>query len=271
MGNGQFYFAIRKFEPFEIFLQALWEDYCRQSGCTLELVPVAMDLPELHASLLTDNGLQNGKWDLALISSDWMSEAITKQAVCPVEPLLSDPDYLEAWPASLLRAQKYKNRHYGIPFHDGPECLIYRKDLLEDPGHQSAFLSRYGYILEPPKNWETFRDVARYFQGAAYGLSGTGLAAFPDGHNAVYDFCIQAWTRGGEFIQENGTVDFTCPQIEQGLAYYRNLIKDNTAIHPASLEMDSVKLGLAFARGELAMMINWFGFATYAAQLPGRA
>jgi len=264
---GQFHLAIRKFEPFEIFLKSLWTEYCQLSGCQLELVAEAMELPELHNSLLTENGLKKGIWDVALMSSDWISEACTGKAVLPIETLVNDEHFFHAWPSSLLRSQYYKGQHYGIPFHDGPQCLIYRKDLFEDPIHCSSFMAQYGYILEPPKNWETFQDVARYFQAAEKGFYGTALAGFPDGHNAVYDFCIQAWSRAGEFISPDGNVNFDSPAIHEGLSYYRSLINDNTAVHKESLQLDSVKLGLAFAKGEIAMMINWFGFATYAAQL----
>ena len=35
-------------------------------------------------------------------------------------------------------------------------------------------------------------------------------------------------------------------------------------MHPQARELDSVKSGLAFAAGEVAMMVNWFGFAAMA-------
>jgi multiple sugar transport system substrate-binding protein len=39
------------------------------------------------------------------------------------------------------------------------------------------------------------------------------------------------------------------------------MLNDSSAIHPKAREFDSVQSGLAFAAGEVAMMINWFGFA----------
>ncbi|SDZ92595.1 multiple sugar transport system substrate-binding protein [Arachidicoccus rhizosphaerae] len=267
MQTGQFHIAIRKFEPFERFIQARWQDFCAESGCRLELCAAAMDLPELHRSLLTENGLKNGHWDIALISSDWIKEAIATKAVLPIEPLIQQEDYFTPWPASLLRSQQSGNNHFAVPFHDGPECLIYRKDLFEDPRHCSGFLAQYGYVLEPPKNWETFYDIACYFQNKEPGLCGTALAAYPDGHNAVYDFCIQAWTRGADFTSANPSINLQNQGIIDGLHFYRKLANSSHALHKDSFNMDSVKLGAAFAGGELAMMINWFGFATYAAQL----
>jgi multiple sugar transport system substrate-binding protein len=39
------------------------------------------------------------------------------------------------------------------------------------------------------------------------------------------------------------------------------MLQDEHALHPRCREMDSVKSGMAFAAGEVAMMVNWFGFA----------
>ena len=269
MRQSKFHLAIRKFEPFEIFLKDKWEEFCQETGCTLELEAEALDLPELHQRLLSDEGLKNGDWDLALISADWLREACENQCLLPLDDIYPEQPLSSIWSDSLLRAQFYNGKHYGIPFHDGPECLIYRKDLFEDPENCSKFLARYGYILEPPKNWDTFLDVAHFFQNKDKGLYGTALAAFPDGHNAVYDFCIHVWSRGGEFILPDGSICFDSPKVLEALQYYRNLIQDKEALHPDSRQMESVALGMAFAKAELAMMINWFGFATFAASQPG--
>ncbi|MGA1195966.1 MAG: extracellular solute-binding protein, partial [Candidatus Latescibacterota bacterium] len=51
------------------------------------------------------------------------------------------------------------------------------------------------------------------------------------------------------------------PQAIDALTFYRNILNDTSAIHPQAREFDSVKSGLAFANGNIAMMTNWFGFA----------
>ena len=37
----------------------------------------------------------------------------------------------------------------GLPYHDGPECLIYRRDLFAARG------------LRPPASWDEFHTLAR--------------------------------------------------------------------------------------------------------------
>lgn len=50
-------------------------------------------------------------------------------------------------------------------------------------------------------------------------------------------------------------------EAEGALHFYRSIVNDLSAVHPQCRAFDSVKAGLAFARGEVALMVNWFGFA----------
>jgi multiple sugar transport system substrate-binding protein len=87
------------------------------------------------------------------------------------------------------------------------------------------------------------------------------FAGYPDGHNTVYDFCLQLWSRGGELFDGMGRMLLDTPEAREALEYYRTIFHDASAIHPGSTTFDSVKSGMAFAAGEVAMMVNWFGFA----------
>jgi multiple sugar transport system substrate-binding protein len=103
--------------------------------------------------------------------------------------------------------------------------------------------------------------VARFFTRREQGLYGTVFAGYPDGQNTVYDFCLQLWSRGGELFGTDGKILLDTQQAREALDYYRSIFHDAGAIHPGSATFDSVKAGMAFAAGEVAMMVNWFGFA----------
>ncbi|RYD77116.1 MAG: extracellular solute-binding protein, partial [Sphingobacteriales bacterium] len=92
-------------------------------------------------------------------------------------------------------------------------------------------------------------------------LYGSIFACYPDGHNAVFDFCLQLWTRGGSLVDKNGFIQINTQAAIDGLNFYRTIVNDKTAVHPKSSEFESVAAGIAFSQGEAAMMINWFGFA----------
>jgi multiple sugar transport system substrate-binding protein len=262
--DGTFRIAVRRFGPFESALQKQWQSFESRAGTGLHFEEVALDLEQLHRRLFSEGGLANGRYDLAMISTDWVAEANASGGLLDVSPyLVYDPPvgYPDAWSESLLRLQRFGDRILGLPYHDGPECLIYRRDLFEDSEEQQRFQQKYGEPLRVPPNWDEFRRLARYFTRAERGLYGTVFAGYPDGHNTVYDFCLQIWSRGGELFDEKNCVRLDTPEAQAALEFYRRLFHDSNAIHPGSAAFDSVKSGMAFAAGEVAMMVNWFGFA----------
>lgn len=262
--TGTFRIAVRKFAPFESAMQQFWDSYCAFSGCRLELDLVVMDLHELYDRTITTGGMAKGEFDIAHINTDWVYEGYLKQAFEVLNPYLQQqgPDnFPEGWSASLLGLQRFGEDIVGLPFHDGPECFIYRKDLFKDVSEQADYLARYGKALEVPKTWEDFHQVAHFFNRPQDNLYGSVFACYPDGHNNVFDFCLQLWTRGGVLADQNGLIDIHTKAAVEGLDFYRKIVKDKNAVHPKSGTFDSVAAGAAFARGEAAMMINWFGFA----------
>lgn len=266
MPNPQetFRIAVRKFAPFEAAMQKFWDKYCQFSGCKLKLDMVVMDLHELHEATLANNGLANGDFDVAHINTDWVYEGFTKNAFEVLNNKIEENppvNFPDGWSKSLLGLQNFDGQIVGLPFHDGPECFIYRKDLFESHIEQAAYFDKYGKDLKLPQTWEDFHQVAQFFNRPAANLYGSIFACYPDGHNAVFDYCLQLWTRGGSLVDINNHIYINTRASIEGLSFYRNIVKDKTAVHPGSASFDSVAAGLAFMNGEAAMMINWFGFA----------
>lgn len=266
-----FRIAVRRYEPFEEAIRAQWEAFeaKAQSGLRLDLVP--FDLHPLEEALFASGGMARGDWDIAFVATDWVSAMDQLGCAIDLAPSLqADPpqDWPEGWTPSLLRLQTIDGRILGVPYHDGPECFIYRSDLFADPTMRKNFLLTHGRELAPPRTWQEFHQTARFFHDPANNLYGTAFAAFPDGHNSVYDFLLQLWTRGGNLIDANGQLQFSTAEAEDALTFYRQILNDRGAVHPECRTLDSVGLGAKFAAGELAMMVNWFGFATYAHTSP---
>jgi multiple sugar transport system substrate-binding protein len=263
--------AVRQFGPFESALQKLWDGFCADTGYQLQAEMVPMDLEVLHKALLEDNGLQNGDWDIAHINTDWLFEAWTTGALENLQHFINQnppDDFPQGWSPSLLGLQQFDNGIAGLPFHDGPECFIYRKDLFEDEEEQQRFQQQHGKPLVVPQTWDDFQTVARFFNRPEQNIYGTVFAGYPDGHNTVFDFVLQLWTRGGELTDAQGNINIDTPAATQGLTFYRNMLCNQLAVHPQSMTYESVQMGMAFARGEAAMMVNWFGFASMCEVLP---
>ena len=251
--------AVRAFAPFERAIVRQFDDFVRTTGTDAVLDAVAMDLNPLHHAAIGSGGLAKGEWDVALLATDWLAEAQGAGALEDLTPHLAHapiPDFPDAWSPSLLTMQRFGGGFWGMPYHDGPECLVYRRDLLAAAG------------IAVPTTWDDFHAAARALHAPDEGRAGTVLALYPDGHNSFYDFCIQIWSRGSEPFDAAGRPAFTGEAAVAGLDFLRALAADGDAIAPGCRDLDSVKSGLSFAQGKVALMANWFGFAAYADTAP---
>ena len=265
--------AVRKFEPFERALEDQFAGFRAETGTDAAIEIVSLDLNPLTQTLFAEGGLKDGTWDIAFIVTDWLADAIADGVLTDLTPYMeASPvdDYPDGWVPVLTRSQQVGDAIYGLPYHDGPECLIYRTDWFADPGEQEAFRARFGYPLAVPTTWTQFEDVARHFTRPAEGHFGTLFAAYPDGHNSVYDFCLQLWSRGGDLTDASGAVRLDTEAAIRGLDFYRRMVRDRSLTPPDLEHVDSVKSGEIFASGSIAMMVNWFGFAAVCEQ-PGCA
>jgi len=259
--------AVRKFDPFESTLQKLWDAFCIQNNIKMEAEMIPLDLHDLYETTISEKGLKEGKWDIAHINTDWIFDAVNENAVLNLFSLIGEnppENYPFGWHKSLLHLQKLSNGIYGLPFHDGPECLIYRKDLFENETEKANFKRQFGYELSTPKTWQEFAEIAAFFNRPEQNLYGCVFANYPDGHNMVFDFCLQLWTRGGSLLNKKNQIDIHNEAAIKALDFYRKMVNDKSAVHPKSREFGSVEAGLTFAQGQAAMAINWFGFASMA-------
>ncbi len=265
MENSNFRIAVRKFGPFETTLQKLWDSFCLKYNISIGVEMVPLELHDLYEQTISEGGLKKGEWDIAHINTDWIFDAVHGKSVLDLTALISQnppQDFPQGWHNSLLHLQQINGRTYGLPFHDGPECLIYRKDLFENPLEKENFKRQYGYELHPPKSWEEFEQIATFFNRPNQNLYGCVFANYPDGHNNVFDFCLQLWTRGGSLLSNDKNVNINTKEAAAALDFYRHIVKNTAAVHPGSINFGSVEAGMAFAKGEATLTINWFGFAS---------
>lgn len=255
--------AVREFTDFENALAEQIAIY-RESRPEVKIEAVQLDLHKLHAELFEKNGLRSGTWDIGYVVTDWLAEAVEENTLEELTPYLQArpvPDWPRGWASSIVEPLYFAEKLYTLPWHDGPECLIYRRDLFEDPAEQDAFSSRYGYELKAPVTWQQYTDIARFFTRPEKNLYGTMFAGFPDGHNTLYDFALQLWSRGGDLEDKNGAAKLDTPEAVAALDFYRGTIDDRSLCYPDAQKLDSTRSGDVFLSGSVALMVNWFGFA----------
>ncbi len=254
--------AVRKFAPFESAIAKQFDDFVKTTGKDARVEIVSLDLNPLREALFDRRELAGGDWDIAFLSTDWIAEAQHEGLVDNLAPHMErEPvdGYPGAWSPSLLRLQAFDGGIWGMPYHDGPECMMYRKDLLAEAG------------IDVPRTWDDYVAAARALNEPNKGVSGAAMALFPDGHNGFYDFCIHCWTRGGEPFGPDARPDLRTVAAQSALDFIRRAANDRTMTPAGQTELDSVKAGLQFCEGRVAMMINWFGFAALGETMEGSA
>jgi multiple sugar transport system substrate-binding protein len=255
--------VLRNYADFE---NALTEEArlfeAQHPGTKIELISVGIH--ELYNATISAGGLRDGHFDLALLVTDWLAEADAAGALEDLhrwQQRIPLHDWPDGWPRSLVQPVILADHLTSIPWHDGPECLVYRTDLFEDPSTRGAFRTQFSRDLVPPTTWEEFEQTARFLTDPSAGRYGTVFAAFPDGHNTLYDFALQVWSRGGELTDSDGHPSVATPNAIDALGFYRRVVRDPALCHPQSPQLDSTQSGDLFLAGEVAMMANWFGFA----------
>lgn len=231
-----------------------------------------VELPDLERRVLEGGACSDGSCDLVLVVSDWLPRLVAAGALRPLDDLVAaapPPGWPDAWSPSMRGLTVVDGVRYGMAYHDGPELLLYRADRYADPAGRAGFQARHGYPLRPPRTWDELADQAAWFTRPDEGQWGTVLAGLPDGHNNVYDFLLQLWSRGGELFDATGAPAFDGPAGLAALRYLDRLWHGadgaGGVVDPAARDWDSVEAGRRFAAGSGAVCVNWAGFAALSA------
>ncbi len=71
----------------------------------------------------------------------------------------------------------------------------------------------------------------------------------------------------GELGYASGNLVLNHPLVEETLAFYRKIVNDPQIVPAHTRMFDAVESGMAFVRGEAAMMMNWFSWAAQCERL----
>jgi multiple sugar transport system substrate-binding protein len=151
------------------------DEFEAATGAQLEIVraPGVEHFP----TIISDMTNRVGKYDASIAGAWWLGDMVAGGHLLPYDKFYDDPrfpkwniDDVLPGPRSLL---SYGGKKYMVAYdHDG-QVMYYRRDLLNDPRHQSAFRQKYGYALAVPQTWAQLRDAIEYFNGQDLNGDGT--------------------------------------------------------------------------------------------------
>lgn len=161
----------------------------------VELKVVEIPIGSLYDKIMLELMAGTGAFDIIAYPSYWagdiMGGGYVKNLDSYIEKYRNDAelaydDYMDVY---RERLNKWAGHTYGLQIDGDVWVLFYRKDIMEKPENQAKFKKEYGYDLAPPKTWEEYRDIAKFFNGWDW-----------DGDGEVEYGCSEITNRSGAYM-----------------------------------------------------------------------
>ena len=155
--------------------------------------------------------------------------------------------------------------YYALPAFGDAVAWVYRKDWFEQPKLQEAFMEKYGYKLDVPKNWTQLMEIGKFFQGRVVdGKKRYGAAIYTErGSEGITMGVMAAFYAWGFNLEDpnkpyhmDGFVN--SPQAVEALEFYKELYQSCTPPGHSDAYM-SADLD-AYDSGQVAMQMNFYAF-----------
>lgn len=155
---------------------------------------------------------------------------------------------------------KYNEKYYGLPFMYAPQILFYRKDLFEDKNIMGEYKDIYSINLHPPRTWQEFNNVARFFTQSE---NKTSKTKYGTAVSAAYVECLlpELYMRmrayGSRVFDEHRSIIFNSLQTYKTYSNFEELIKSSV---PDPLKHTDASVVDEFLAGNIAMLITYPSF-----------
>lgn len=108
----------------------------------------------------------NLHYDIFVVIAMWNGMLLGGDHIASVPQWVKDKiewkDVLPIYKRSVL---SHNNIAYGMPYDGDCINLYYRKDIFENKEYKAKFLKENGFVLAPPKTWDEYKTIAKFFNG----------------------------------------------------------------------------------------------------------
>lgn len=135
----------------------------------------------------------------------------------------------------------------------------YRKSLYDDPKNKAAYKAKYGKDLAPPATYEDMKNQIIFFANPP-NLYGTAFAGKDEGATGRFMEIVRA--NGGDMFDKNWKPTFNSPAGQAALQWFVDIYKAK-AVPAGTVNYGWDEIGQAMAAGQLAVDLDWPGFAGF--------
>lgn len=202
------------------------------------------------------------KFDVCMYDNPWLDILVSENL------FLDITDYIksQAVDTSLFldglidKVGLENGRYYGLPFLFGPQLLLYRRDLFEDPILCEAFERKYRAKLRVPRTWFEFNVISSFFTSSLNPNSpvdyGTSFSAANDAI-LLPELMPRVWAYGGSVFDADGNPHVTSSAFKKGV----NSLVEAFKYAPLQTLTYSVENTVEdFYLGKTAMLVSFASF-----------
>ncbi len=244
--------GLQAFDPLE-HSGPIWEEL---TGVKINVV--AIPINELFTRTIAEHRAGTGVYDMLNVVPAWMPDMIEAGVLEPLDAYVDTHGYREELqdiaPAYRDNQMTYGDHIYCLPDDGDVFLLYYRTDLFGDPDNQAAFRAAYGYELAPPKTWDEFYDISKFYTDTGGGeLYGSALILSPGLVHYLYEMRLR--TAGGTFF-DPGTMK---AQINSDIAVavLEDMVRQLDNMPPGAAGWGTIEVLSSWLAGQLAMQIWW--------------
>lgn len=226
---------------------------------------IDVDVTLCEHGLLLDKLLDRSylqQFDVCMYDNPWLDILVSEGCFCDICDYIRDGtiDTSMLIDGLLDKVGKVNGKCYGLPFLFGPQLLLYRRDLFEDPHLCDMFEKKYRAKLRVPRTWFEFNVVSSFFTRSFNPNSpveyGTSLSARNDA-NLLPELMPRVWAYNGSVFDEKGHPLVTSVAFKKGI---NSLVESFRYASPQTLTYSVEKTVEDFYLGKTAMLISFAAF-----------
>ncbi|HKJ95819.1 MAG TPA: extracellular solute-binding protein, partial [Gammaproteobacteria bacterium] len=235
----------------------------------IKIKKVGTTFTGLYDRLKTDFVAGSSGNDLVIFYPSYLGDFAGNGYLAPLD------DFMDKKPASIWSPKldqverayrevylKWSGKTYALPYDGDVLNMYYRKDLFNDPGEKAAFKKEYGRELTPPKTWDEWLQVAKFFTrkegdklaGKTLDKPFYGTATYGARGFSYAWFLARFASAGGIYFDKDMN-----PQINSDAAVksLQNMVDALPYCPPDTLGYGYEELKNTFLNGNVAMVIQW--------------
>lgn len=201
-------------------------------------------------------------YDVCMYDNPWLDILVEKDLLLDVTDFVeSNAIDTSSFLNGLLDKVGLSNgRYFGIPFLFGPQLLLYRRDLFENPKLCDQFEKKYREKLRVPRTWFEFNVISSFFTRSLNPNSPVEFGTSFSARNAAIllpELMPRVWAYNGSVFDEDGVPLVTSAAFKKGV---NSLVEAFKYASPQTLTYSVENTVEDFYLGNTAMLVSFASF-----------